>query len=90
MISLGVVKVRYQRTASGDVAVVAEKKGGADGIGKPTNGMATHDAEKVKALLKCSTGQGDNSSDHRLHHNGSVVNGTYQYLLYCNDFIIRF
>ena len=74
MTLLGVVKVRYQRTDSGNVTVVAEKKGGADGVGKSTNGMGSHDAIKVKALLKCSTGQNDNSNHHH-HHNGSVVNG---------------
>ena len=79
MTSLGVVKVRYQKTASGDVTVVAEKKGGADTISKPTNGMASHDA--VKALLKCSTGQGGNSHHHHPHHNGTVVNGMYQLLI---------
>ena len=68
--------MRYQKTAGGDVAVVAEKKGGADGVGKSTNGMVSHDAVKVKALLKCSTGQNDSSNHH--HHNGSVVNGKYK------------
>ena len=66
--------MHYQKTSSGDVTVVAEKKGGADGVGKSTNGMGSHDAVKVKALLKCSTGQNDNSNH---HHNGSVVNGKY-------------
>lgn len=71
MISLGVVKVRYQKTDTSNVMVLAQKKGVADGVSKPANGMATHNAEKVKALLKCSTGQRENPS----HHNGSVVNG---------------
>jgi len=70
--------VQYQRTVSGNVVMVAQKKGGADGISKPTNGMVTHDAVKVKALLKCSTGQGDD--DH--HHNGSIVNGMCIWLVY--------
>lgn len=66
--------MRYQRTANGDVTVMAQKKGGADGVSKPTNGIAGHDAMKVKALLKCTTRQRD---EHLHHHNGSVVNGMY-------------
>ena len=65
--------MRYQRTDNGDVMMSAQKKGVADGVSKPTNGMVTHDAVKVKALLKCSTGQGDDL--YHLHHNSSIING---------------
>ena len=73
---VGVVNVRYQRTASGGVTVLAQRKSiAADGVSKPTNGMATGDAVKVKALLKCSTGKGDNPHHYHAHHNGNIING---------------
>ena len=76
---IGVVNVRYQRTTSGDVSVLAQRKSAADGVSRPTNGMTTDDAVKVKvkALLKCSTGKEDNSHHHHVHHNGHIVNGMY-------------
>lgn len=73
MTSLGVVKVQFQRAARGDIVALAQRKGGADGVSKLTNGMAAQDEVKVKALLKCSTGQG--TAYHQLHYNGSVING---------------
>ena len=69
--------MRYQRTASGDVTVVAQRKTTADGMTKPTNGLRGDDtAVKVKALLKCSTGKGGDIPHHS-HHNGSTVNGMH-------------
>ena len=73
---VGVVSVRYQRTASGDVAVLAQRKNvTAEGVCKPINGTATDDAVKVKALLKCSSGKNDTSHHYHVHHNGTIVNG---------------
>lgn len=75
--------MRYQRTASGDVTVLAQRKNvTVDGPCKPINGMATDDAVKVKALLKCSSGKGDNSHHYHVHHNG--VNGKFFVLLVCH------
>ena len=75
--SPGVVSVRYQRTASGNVTVLAQRKTTADGTTKPTNGMTRDDAAvKVKALLKCSTGKGEGIPYHS-HHNGNTMNGMY-------------
>lgn len=72
---VGVVNVRYQKTPSGDVSVLAQRKNGADGITKPTNGMATVEEVKVKALLKCSSGKVD--VPYHSHHNGNIMNGMY-------------
>ena len=70
------VSVRYRRTASGDVAVLAQRKNAtADGACKLINGKVTDDAVKVKALLKCSSKKGDTLHHYHVHHNGNIVNG---------------
>lgn len=64
--------MRYEKQADGQIVVLAEKEGGADGVSKLSNGMQPHDTVDMKALLKC-TPVSDMSNTY--HHNGTIDNG---------------
>ena len=69
--------MRYEKQADGQILVLAEKGGGADGVSKLSNGMQPHDTVDMKALLKCTP-----VSD-TYHHNGTIDNGELVLRYYC-------